>query len=66
MEAINFEQFFWNSNDLMSVVDINGNFVLVNPAFRDILGWEIDDLIGNSYTNFIHPDDLARAGGVFD
>src|SRR5487761_317402 len=66
VEAIKFEQFFRSSPDLMSVVDINGAYVLVNPAFRHILGWEPDDLIGLSCTNFVHPDDLARAGSVFD
>ena len=46
--AVSFEQFFWNSADLMSVVDITGNFVQVNGAFLDVLGWEPEQLIGQS------------------
>ena len=59
-----FEQFFWSSSDLMSVVDLDGNFVLVNPAFRLILGWEPEDLVGQSYTDYIHPDDLGTRESV--
>ena len=32
VSTVSFEQFFWNSSDLMAVVDIAGNFVLVNEA----------------------------------
>jgi PAS domain S-box-containing protein len=66
VEPFRFEQFFWNSTDLMSVVDIDGNFVLVNTAFRQILGWEPEELIGKSYTNLIHPDDLAHTATGFE
>jgi PAS domain S-box-containing protein len=66
LESFSFEQFFWSSSDLMSVVDLDGNFVLVNAAFRLILGWEPEDLVGQSYTNYIHPDDLANTREVFD
>ncbi len=63
---VSFEQFFWNSSDLMSVVDIAGNFVLVNEAFRHILGWEPKELIGLSYRGLIHPDDFERVTTAFD
>ena len=64
--AVSFEQFFWSSSDLMSVVDIDGNFVLANSAYRHILGWEPEELIGQSYIGLIHPDDLERITGAFD
>ena len=66
VDNFSFEQFFWSSSDLMAVVDMDGNFVLVNTAFRHILGWEPEELVGQSYPNFIHPDDLAHLGDVFD
>lgn len=66
IEFVSFEQFFWNSSDLMSVVDANGKFVHVNAAFNNILGWNSDELIGQSYTTLIHPDDLARVTAGFD
>ncbi len=61
-----FEQFFWSSSDLMSVVDISGNFVLVNGAFHSILGWDPQELIGQSYRGLIHPDDFERVTTAFD
>jgi PAS domain S-box-containing protein len=66
LTAFSFEQFFWSSSDLMAVIDPSGNFVLVNTAFRHILGWEPEELVGQSYTNFIHPDDVAHTGAVFN
>ncbi len=63
---VRFEQFFMNSTDLMSVVDADGNFLLVNSAFKQILGWEPDELAGTPYTEVIHPDDLAIATSAFD
>jgi len=65
-ESINFEQFFWSSSDLMSILDLAGDFVLVNAAFQSILGWEREELIGRSYRSFIHPDDLERVSAAFD
>src|SRR5579863_880109 len=64
--TVSFEQFFWSSSDLMSVVDLEGNFVLVNSAYRHILGWEPDDLLGRSCRDYFHPDDLERASSAFD
>jgi PAS domain S-box-containing protein len=66
VSTVSFEQFFWNSSDLMAVVDIAGNFVLVNEAFRHILGWEPKELIGLSYRGLIHPDDFERVTTAFD
>jgi len=63
---VSFEQFFWVSSDLMSVVDLSGNFILVNPAYRHILGWEPEELLGQNYRNLIHPDDLERVANVFE
>jgi PAS domain S-box-containing protein len=63
---VSFEQFFWSSTDLMSVVDIDGNFVLANSAYRHILGWEPESLIGQSYRGLIHPEDLERVATAFD
>jgi PAS domain S-box-containing protein len=65
VSIVSFEQFFWSSSDLMSVVDLDANFVLVNPAYRHILGWETEGLIGQSCRDYFHPDDLERATAAF-
>ena len=61
-----FEQFFKNSSVLMAVIRTGGVFELVNAAFQKILGWDTSDLIGQSYTNFIHPNDLVMVAASFD
>jgi PAS domain S-box-containing protein len=66
VSTVSFEQFFWNSSDLMAVVDIAGNFVLVNEAFRHLLGWEPKELTGQSYRGLIHPNDFERVTSAFD
>jgi PAS domain S-box-containing protein len=66
VSIISYEQFFGSSSDLMAVVDLEGNFVHVNPAYRHILGWEPDDLIGKPCTDYFHADDLERAMKAFD
>ena len=65
VSTVSFEQFFWSSSDLMSVVDLDANFVLVNSAYRHILGWEPEDLIGQPCRDYFHPDDLERATSAF-
>jgi PAS domain S-box-containing protein len=64
--AVRFEQFFMNSTDLMAVTDAHGNFLLVNGAFKQILGWEPEKLVGQSYTSIIHPDDLTYVMSSFE
>ncbi|MEO9181370.1 MAG: PAS domain S-box protein [Acidimicrobiales bacterium] len=64
--SISFEQFFANSSDLMSVADARGNFIQVNAAFRNILGWNTQELIGQSYTTLIHPDDIVQVAAAFE
>jgi PAS domain S-box-containing protein len=65
VRTVGFEQFFWSSSDVMSVVDLDGKFVLVNPAYRHVLGWEPEELIGQSCRDYFHPEDLERATNIF-
>ena len=46
-----------NSQDLLAVVDFEGIFRAVNPAWTTILGWRPEDVIGQHYFEFNHPDD---------
>ena len=46
------------SPDLMSVADMQGVFVAVNPAWTALLGWTQEELVGHSTFNIVHPDDI--------
>lgn len=41
------------------MLDADGRFVEVNPAWEHQLGWHPEELIGRAADDFIHPDDLA-------
>ncbi|HEY8381901.1 MAG TPA: PAS domain S-box protein [Microvirga sp.] len=53
-----------NARDLLLVVDTDGVFRAVNPAWTAILGWRTDELVGRSYLDFIHPDDHPSSQGA--
>ena len=51
---------FLNVNlDMLSVSDLQANFYKVNDKFEEVLGYSSEELIGQNYLSFIHPDDLA-------
>ena len=56
-----------NSRDLQVVVSSEGVFSAANEAWRPILGWAPQEVVGRHHLEFIHPDDQAdseRAKGV--
>jgi PAS domain S-box-containing protein len=57
--------FFWSSPDLLSVFRSDGQLVLVNPAWSDTLGWSLEDLQGEAFADFVHPDDIAATDAEF-
>ena len=46
--------------------DYEGVVVEVNPAVEEMLGYSADELIGVSFRNFMHRDDLERSVARFD
>ena len=61
----NIGDFFYSSPDLLSVFGQDGQLVLVNPAWHDMLGWNIEDLTGVPFADFIHPDDVQATQDEF-
>jgi PAS domain S-box-containing protein len=51
----------WNvSEDLLVVMDLEGTYLSVNPAWTATLGWPEVDLLGKSSQWLLHPDDRAK------
>jgi PAS domain S-box-containing protein len=48
-----------NSQDLIAIVDAQGMFRAVNPAWTALLGWQPDEIVGLHHLAFDHPDDHA-------
>ncbi|HEY2784377.1 MAG TPA: PAS domain S-box protein [Fimbriiglobus sp.] len=54
-----FRGIFENAWAGVSITDETGVFVSANPAFADMLGHKVEDLIGRFPREFTHPDDRA-------
>ncbi|MCG8017409.1 MAG: EAL domain-containing protein [Candidatus Thiodiazotropha sp. 'RUGA'] len=50
--------FFDLSIDLLAVANTEGKFVKVNHAWKELLGWEPEDLLSDTFLSFVHPDDI--------
>ncbi len=50
-----------NSMDLIFVLDREGKFVFANSQSEEMLGYPADELVGQDFIQFVHPDDVARA-----
>ncbi|HRV98699.1 MAG TPA: PAS domain S-box protein, partial [Aminobacteriaceae bacterium] len=57
-QAEELEGFFRVNLDLLCIADIDGNFVKTNAAWGEILGYSSEELDGNRFLDFVHPDDL--------
>jgi PAS domain S-box-containing protein len=49
-----------NSHDIVSLMDLNGDYIFISPSIKDTMGYEVDEIIGRNTTEFIHPDDLSK------
>ena len=47
------------SPDFVHVVSLKGNFLYVAPSVRRVLGYEPDEMVGASISDFAHPDDVV-------
>lgn len=50
-----------NSPDLIYMLDHSGCFSFVNNRAENLLGWDVDELLGEHYTKVVCEEDLERA-----
>jgi two-component system CheB/CheR fusion protein len=53
-----FMHFFRNSNDLCVISGIGGEFENINPTTLTTLGYSEKEMLGKSFIDFVHPDDI--------
>jgi PAS domain S-box-containing protein len=53
------DRFFDVSIDLLATASADGYFVRLNPAWTNVLGYELDELRSRPFVEFVHPDDVA-------
>ncbi len=51
---------FNNSLHLNCMVNFEGFFIKLNPAWEKALGWTLEELKSLKFFDFVHPDDLER------
>jgi PAS domain S-box-containing protein len=51
------DRFFDVSLDMLATADANGYFIRLNPAWTDTLGYDLTELTGRPFLDFVHPDD---------
>jgi PAS domain S-box-containing protein len=49
-----------HSRLLMLTAKFDGNIIAANPAWTHLLGWSVDEIIGTSFFELLHPDDVER------
>ena len=54
------DRFFSLSVDLFCIVTLDGTFTHVNPAWQKTFGYSKEELVGQPFISFVHPDDHER------
>ncbi|HMJ17992.1 MAG TPA: PAS domain S-box protein [Gemmatimonadaceae bacterium] len=54
------ERFFENAIDMLCLLDFNGHFKRLNPAWERTLGFTREELMSRPFIEFVHPDDRER------
>jgi PAS domain S-box-containing protein len=47
-----------NTNEIIYELDINGKFIFVSKGFTTLLGYEMDEVVGKGFDQFVHPEDI--------
>ena len=54
------ERFFTLVPDMVSIANTQGYLTKLNPAWEKVLGYSLDELMNKPFTDFIHPEDVAK------
>lgn len=56
---------FEYADDIIYLLNPDGTFRYLNPAFEKITGWTTEEWIDKPFAPIIHPDDLPQANAIF-
>ena len=55
-----YRQLIENSHDIIYTITADGVLTFVSPAWTALLGDQVAQVVGQSFRQFVHPDDLPR------
>ena len=55
-----YQQLIEHSQAIVYTFDRDGRYTFVSPSVTDLTGYRGDEVIGHSYTEFVHPEDIER------
>lgn len=55
-----YQQLIEYSQAIVYAFDRDGRYIFVSSSVTDLTGYDRDEVIGQSYTEFVHPDDIER------
>ena len=61
-----FKTLVQESSDIISILDIEGNFKYVSPSSTKVIHMSPEEFMGKNAFDFIHPDDLDRVKAKFN
>lgn len=60
-----YKDLFKNSTDLIQSVDMEGNILYVNDAWKKATGYSEEEIIGRNIFEIIHPDCFEKCNAIF-
>lgn len=60
-----YRSIFEHADDIIYLLNPDGTFRSLNPAFEQITGWTPQEWTGKPFALIVHPDDLPYANGIF-
>jgi PAS domain S-box-containing protein len=61
-----FQALVEESNDIISIVDVEGRYQYQSPSIERILGYEPEETVGDLAWEYIHPDDREAVKETFE
>ncbi|MCH1627646.1 PAS domain S-box protein [Fredinandcohnia quinoae] len=55
-----------HSMDIIKILNSKGKVIYVSPSIEGVLGYPVRNVIGKSYLEMIHPDDINKASKKFN
>ncbi|CAG0967750.1 partial Phytochrome-like protein cph1, partial [Gammaproteobacteria bacterium] len=59
-----FRTFVEKANDIIYSISLDGIFTYASPNWKELLGHEVNEVVGQSFEPFVHPDDLASCRAI--